>query len=295
MAHATPVSPASVRGSQPELGLSRLTEQGRYWAVCLLLGLGLWLLARRLGGALAQPLDSTGAVAAAIVLILLAAAARWPAGKARRSASPPARAERVVRWLTTAGIFVCGAALSPPNSPPGPLALFWGILLTAEAASFAARRFHGRRLPVGFDIAGNVEANSISDKSAGNAAAWPPPALSESMGEEEEGELLPPGVSQRISRSQDEADGEIISGLVRCSFEPHERQRDIHLAFCPPLKQIPQFSAEQVEGPPARIRPSLVETFGVGLEVKLAALSSEPASVQIQFFACEEPIGEEAG
>jgi hypothetical protein len=39
----------------------------------------------------------------------------------------------------------------------------------------------------------------------------------------------------------------------------------------------------------------LVETFGAGLEVRLAALSSEPTSVQIQFFACEEPIAEEAG
>ena len=107
-------------------------------------------------------------------------------------------------------------------------------------------------------------------------------------------ELLAKDESQRLSRVRDSLGGEIISGLVRCSFEPGERQRDIHLAFCPPLKQIPHFSMEQVEGPPARIRTSLVESFGVGLEVKLTSLSSEPASVQIQFFACEEVMVGEA-
>ena len=81
---------------------------------------------------------------------------------------------------------------------------------------------------------------------------------------------------------------------MRCSFGPSERQRDIHLAFCPPLRRVPHFSMEQVEGPPARIRASLVETFGVGLEVKLASFSSEPTSIQIQFFACEELTDGEA-
>ncbi len=138
----------------------------------------------------------------------------------------------------------------------------------------------------------------ITPSAAGDAdcdAPSPLFSLSAATVEGDVSELLPPGSSQRISRSQDEAGGEIVSGLVRCSFAPSERQRDLHLAFCPPLKRIPQFSAEQVEGPPARIRPSQVETFGVGLEVKLAALSSEPTSVQIQFFACEEPIVEDAG
>jgi hypothetical protein len=118
--------------------------------------------------------------------------------------------------------------------------------------------------------------------------------LSERGVEGDTDELLAKDESQRLSRVRDSLGGEVISGLVRCSFEPGERQRDIHLAFCPPLKQIPHFSMEQVEGPPARIRTSLVESFGVGLEVKLTSLSSEPASVQIQFFACEEVMAGEA-
>jgi hypothetical protein len=175
--------------------------------------------------------------------------------------------------------------------------LFWCILLAAEAAWFAAGRFRGglRKPQPGGDGA-NEANNSPGGESGVCAASSPPPfPLKAAAVEGDVSELLPPGSSQRISRCQDEAGGEIVSGLVRCSFAPSERQRDLHLAFCPPLKRIPQFSAEQVEGPPARIRPSQVETFGVGLEVKLAALSSEPTSVQIQFFASEEPIVEDAG
>jgi hypothetical protein len=118
--------------------------------------------------------------------------------------------------------------------------------------------------------------------------------LVEQAAENEDGELLAADELQRMSRVRDAQGGEVVAGLVRCCFDPGERQRDVHLAFCPPLKKVPHFSLEQVEGPVARVRTSLVETFGVGLEVKLNAISNEPTSVQIQFFACEQLLDGEA-
>jgi hypothetical protein len=104
--------------------------------------------------------------------------------------------------------------------------------------------------------------------------------------EDESSEMLPEGVSQRITRAR-EGDGEMIYGILRCDFAPNLRQQNIHIAFCPPLKSRPQFSVDQVDGPTARIRSTVVESYGAGMEVKLQSASSEPSSVQLQFYAYE--------
>jgi len=274
-----------------------LAQQAGCWTSCLLLGAGLWLLARRFDGALVKPLDAEGLIAAAVVLILLSRVARWRPRNTKQALFGLSRADQVLRTLATVGLFASGVALSLPGSPLGALALFWCLLLAAEGAQFVVRRFPGGWRKARPDIAAANQGQDSADERGpnGEVSSPPPFSLAAPTIEGDDGELLPHNASQRISRFQEEAGGEIVSGVVRCSFAANERQRDLHLAFCPPLKRIPQFSAEQVEGPPARIRPSLVEAFGVGLEVKLAALSSEPTSVQIQFFACEEPIVEEAG
>ena len=80
----------------------------------------------------------------------------------------------------------------------------------------------------------------------------------------------------------------MIYGIIRCDFVPGQRQQNVHIAFCPPLQRAPQLSLDQVDGPTARLRPAVVEPFGAGVEVKLKAASSAPASVQIQFYACED-------
>ena len=107
--------------------------------------------------------------------------------------------------------------------------------------------------------------------------------------EEQEGELeiLPPDICQRIIRAK-AADGSVVVyGLVRCEFEADQRQQNVHVAFCPPLSRKPHLHADQILGPKATLKPSLVETFGACLEVRLADPSSAPAAVQIQFYAAE--------
>jgi hypothetical protein len=283
---------------QPWNGRDSLAQQASPLGLCLLLVLGTWLLARRWAGAFEQPLELLGLIAAALLLSVWSGGVRWAWYACRRiSPDRSMKHHHLVGVLTTAGVLEFGAALSLPGSSEGALMAFWCVLLASEAAW-------------GFAFHASHSANSLARKAAGETQPAPSvirptraegathsacefPLIGSGLGDET-GELLAAGESQRISRGRDSQGGEIISGLVRCSFEPGERQQDIHLAFCPPLKQIPHFSMEQLEGPPARLRASLVESFGVGLEVKLTSLSSGPASVQIQFFACEEAMADDS-
>jgi len=276
-----------------------LVRQAAILGLSLLLLLGAWLLVRRWTGALEQSLDAAGLVAAVLLLGLWAGTLRWAWYRsAKRGRIPPGWTHHLFGILTAAGVLTFGTALSLPGSPSGALTAFWCILLGAEAVGGIA--FHVRRDRDG-DAVQDTCQDAVSTPAADDAgttentvdfsgATLRAEHAAEEDADDDSGELLAADELQRMSRVRDPQGGEVVSGLVRCWFDPGERQRDVHLAFCPPLRKAPHFSLEQVEGPVARIRTSLVETFGVGLEVKLTALSSAPTSIQIQFFACEEPM-----
>jgi hypothetical protein len=268
----------------------RLIWPAALCGLSLLLALGGWLLVRRWAGAFERPLDSAGLGVAALLLVLWSGGLRWAWSRmAAHGGFRPSWVRHLFGILTTAGVFAFGVALSVPGSPPATLAAFWCVLLATETAwgiVVFARRGDGAALAADCGAAPPVADDA--PRTEVDSARWSLPDTGEF--ENDTDELLAADESQRISRCRDPRGGETISGLVRCAFAAGERQRDVHLAFCPPLQRTPHFSLEQIEGPAARIRTSLVETFGVGLEVKLTSLSSEPTSVQIQFFACEESM-----
>ena len=277
---------------QPSSDVGRVMRRIRPLGTSLLLIVGSWLLMRRLAGAFERPLQPAGLIATALLLGAWSGLARWAWHAGRRAGETRLSwPDQVFGILTMVGVVVFGAAVSLPGSSASALGTFWSVLLATETVwflSFRPLRESGDPL---WNETRLAEATTAADSITGASAMATLPIefpLLGSSAENETGELLALDESQRITRARDARGSEVVSGFVRCSFGPHQRQRDIHLAFCPPLKRLPHFSVEQVEGPPARIRASLIETFGVGLEVKLASLNSEPTSVQLQFFACEE-------
>jgi hypothetical protein len=280
-------------------GYHRLVRQVGILGLSLLLLLAAWLLVRRQTGALERPLDSAGLLATALLLGMWSTGLRWAwCVSASPSRPRPDWTRHVFGVLTAAGVLLFATALSLPGSPAIALVVFWCVVLGGEAVggvAFHARRGDSASLP---DTAGPGAAGASGSCDAVALAhrleVAETPRFDDQAAEEDDDELLAADELQRMSRVRDPQGGEVVSGLVRCCFEAGERQRNVHLAFCPPLRKVPHFSLEQVAGPVARIRTSQVETFGVGLEVKLNALSSEPASVQIQFFACEELLDGEA-
>ncbi len=144
-----------------------------------------------------------------------------------------------------------------------------------------------------FDANGTVteRSSSLAADPAGMAAgcAGFDGESDREVAEDEESEpLLPEHVSQRLVRARDDRGTEVVFGTVRCRFDPGQRQQTIHVAFCPPLQKLAQLETDQVAGPTVQIKTVTAETFGVGLEAKLASSSKAPTEVQIQFFAFEK-------
>ncbi len=57
---------------------------------------------------------------------------------------------------------------------------------------------------------------------------------------------------------------------------------------------MPQCYAEQMDGPPARLKVAQVLAYGVRFEIKLEEPAEEPTSVVIEFSIHEQPADDAA-
>lgn len=99
----------------------------------------------------------------------------------------------------------------------------------------------------------------------------------------EEGEEVAANVIQQMTRSRDDAGVEAISGILRAEFAPHERTRNLHVAFCPPLPYEPEVVAHQLDGPPVTIKVGQREVFGTRIELRLDNATEIPNCATIYF------------
>lgn len=251
------------------------------------------LLVRRLAGAFGQRPAPEVLIIVAVTLTAVVAGIR---GAWRRVFRSNATSERnralLLDGTLSVGACCLAASISIPDAGTGPLVILWGFLVTGELVGWSPyyRRL-GRRIRANGDSEGaqreaspTTNAEPTSELSA--AAIHEVATLEEPAGDDE---LLSPNVSQRIVRARDENGVETVYGVVRCDFTAGQRQQNLHIAFCPPLEFIPELTTDQLDGPMVKIKPSMVEVFGAGLEIKLPAPCSEPTSVQIQFYAFEKP------
>ena len=76
-----------------------------------------------------------------------------------------------------------------------------------------------------------------------------------------------------------------MCGLLRAHFQPKERSRSLHVAFCPSMPRPPRVEIIQVSGPRARIKPGEVQAFGLHFDLRLLAPSATEQIVMIHFEA----------
>lgn len=250
----------------------------------MMLALAAWLAFRRTAGAVSHELSSLHLVALAIGTAFSLSLLRT--GLHRLAVdSPfctPLQLVSLSLFCTLVAILM-GASVSGGRSPVGSVALLWAILATEEAIGwFTFRRAQQRR--------GRSLRPSGQDESPGDHSSPAPTELRvdlDEMSDDETAGSLPEEVSQRITRASDNEGQEVVYGQLRCHFAPGQRQQNLHVAFCPPLKCVPSVTVDQLDGPPAKVRATQMQTFGACIEVRLRAASSEPSDVQVQLFASD--------
>jgi hypothetical protein len=278
--------------------IARLLRTVVVFLAVLLLAIASLLLVRRVTGALEAPLPGFCLTILGALLGALIAAAGWIEG-GFGTPQVDSGIDFLRRWpfariLLSVAILITGVAVSLPEASVMALFGFWILASVGAIAAWCRLPQEARADPCRL-----FEATKAVGASFGSSAADPPGLAAGCTGVDcdgdEEGEedteseqLLPEHISQRVVRARDERDAEVVFGTVRCSFAPGQRQQSIHLAFCPPLQKLGQLATDQVAGPAVQIKTVTAETFGVGLEAKLASPSKEPTEVQIQFFAFEK-------
>jgi hypothetical protein len=240
----------SVLLAPPRLRLDAKLIVATSWAVVVawLCALAVWLVARRLAGALDQPASGSAILAAATALWLLVAALR--------SISPLA-VPFAFMLPGLAAIFTLLALTGPIASRPE-VGLVWVLVICAEAAMW---RLLGP--PVSFG----------ARRAAGSSDA--------EQGSEEGG--VPAGLVQRLIRTR-EGGSESIHALVEVVIPQGDTQGAVHVAFCPPLNGQPTLSAHAINADEAEVRITTAETYGARLEVRLRESPLQPCSVVVEIF-----------
>jgi hypothetical protein len=190
-------------------------------------------------------------------------------------------------------------ALSLPGSPVWALRTFWGVLAVEEAVSLW---FVWRSLDAGesttdqrsAEAADGIQAVDDSRDEEADGPWLPPPTLVRGREirvdppQQPSPHIIPPNVSQQLTRAVGEDGCEVLYGLLRGHFAPGQRSLRLHVSFCPPFDTIPEVSVDNVEGPELIVRVGQVLPYGARLDLRLKTLSAEPLDVVLELFVREE-------
>ncbi|MGY8767562.1 MAG: hypothetical protein ACKVH8_03880 [Pirellulales bacterium] len=96
--------------------------------------------------------------------------------------------------------------------------------------------------------------------------------------------ILPQNVTQQLTRAVEDGT-EVLHGQVRAEFAADQRHESIHVAFCPPLDDIPEVELMQLEGPEVSVKPAVVQPHGARFDLQRSGDSTQAESVVMEFFA----------
>jgi hypothetical protein len=261
-----------LHGRSLGLPLASLPRSAAVLLLGLLMAVALMVVARRLAGALANPLEPAPLLITGLLVAAVAAVIRlgWRAPPTTRRATP---LDWAVMALTSLAVAALGAGLCLPETSSTGLFLLCTVLAAEESWAWAwyIRRCGSPALPRPSPLAPRP--------------SFSPPTLRTVSSLDSDVAALPEDVTQQLTRSQ-AADGtETLSGWLRMAFAAGQRTGNVHVAFCPPFAATPELEVEQLDGPETRIKTAQLLSYGARLDLKLAAAADEPTSVLLQFSA----------
>lgn len=231
-----------------------------------------FLLSRRLTGALIHPLPPAMMLGVGMMIACLALGSRsfFPRHGAFASQS---WLQKISRWSASIALVLIAISISLPGSSLVGLAALWLIVLGEEVWYWKS---YQRRASRSFGGGGPPSCDKAT--LAINAIAGEPT---------EEAEWQSSSLTQRLTYERTDAGGLAIEGWLRADFQPQQRIAAVHVAFCPPLTGSPHVEAEPLDGPDCTVRPTLVLPWGVRWEIKLDVAATEPQYVILGFHAAE--------
>jgi hypothetical protein len=96
-----------------------------------------------------------------------------------------------------------------------------------------------------------------------------------------------PTTLQQITRYRDANGRDAVVGKLTAEFSPGQREKTLHVAFCPPFETLPHVEAEIADDSAADLHPEQVLHNGAQLEVRLAKPAAVATTVAVEFFAAE--------
>ena len=217
----------------------------------------LLLLARRLSGALSQPLEFGPALSVALLLagstwLLRLAAIRLAVNEWQRQA---------LVVTITAMTWTTVVALTLSNMSPLAVLALWLPVVAAEIA--------WRVLPRA-EREGSRGAGEQGSRRAGETGV--------------SATALPANVLQQLARVRD-GDVERVSGVVRLDFAAEEQTTALHLAFSPPLAREPRLELAAIDAAGVTVRATDCRAYGVRLEAKRGREAGSELSVLVKLTA----------
>jgi hypothetical protein len=254
----------------------RLTCRRGVGALLLIapLVLVLVLIARRLAGALVEPLPLAGWLSIALVVALWL---RWFDGWLAEKPAAPAERWLASVWLAPVMALVAALVLWLPGTRVIAPISFIAIVALGGAGSNLLGRLLARpasrpaRIPISLG-----DDTSPTDLSESHSDA-------EVDEESEVGSSLAPAIIQQLVRRREPGETESLRGSLRTEFAVGQRTASAHVAICPPFESAPRCQAAVAAGPAAEVRVATALPFGVRFEIKLAQAAIEPGSVVVEF------------
>jgi hypothetical protein len=255
---------------------------------CGLLLLALFLLVRRLEGAMVRPLAAPLLVLMALILATTSAAMRrlWPLPWDRL-------ASQLVLWVPAISLLILAASLTLADSHPVALIAAWTILASEEVVWLWIALRRRTALPVTREAqppavrpslhgaSGQSIASGRSQQAPHRHAAHAGLPLPHFV------DPFPDHFLQQLIRTHDQHGRQAVEGLLRGTFAAGQRLVSLHVALCPPLDVRPEVEVEQLDGPPVSIKVASTMPYGLRLDLRLKNYSRQSESVLVALRAWE--------
>jgi hypothetical protein len=244
-----------MQGSAVLTGYASLAVAG------LLPAAAVFIVWRRLAGALETPLWPAEFLATAGLLAVLA----WFAHTSARN-----RRQFAARAFVSTAIIAVSVSLSVPGVNLAALFGFWAVILGEE---FWAWR----------DLLPSRRADAFQRPIAA-AEDFGPVAKCQEILDQEPAEPEADVLQQLTLRTTADG-GQELSGWLRMPLAAGQRTGNLHVAFCPPLAHSPKVQAEVVSGPECRFKTAQVFPYGARFDFRLIEPAAEDESLLVWLFA----------